>query len=144
MIPNVEGVEVFRAEVGENATTGDAAAAAPVEHRARCRAPATEAEFGKDGVPLPTDAGAIGKVVAGESGARLPVGASRGGAGKEAGAEAVEGGPVEFGPGHDLQRRVTTNEIRRSVGRFRWSRGAGRNPRAKGSPASGACREAGR
>ena len=105
MVPDVEGVEPGGAEGGEDAATGDAAAAAPVEERgAGGRRPVAQGELAEKGVPFPADAFGEGEIVAGEIGRRLPVGAGGGGvAGEEAGAEAVERGPVELIPVHAVK-----------------------------------------
>ena len=121
-----EAGEMVGAEGVQDATPGDAGAAAEVHQRGRGgRAPGAEAEFGEEGVPLPADAFAVGGVVGGEGGGVLPIRAGRGGlAGEEDGAQAVEGIPVEGGEvGHGgsgergvrkLPRRADTDALVRA------------------------------
>lgn len=101
VIPDLEIFEMRGAEGGEDAASGDAAAATPINERgAGGWFPVAEREFAEKGVPFPSDAFGVGKVVGGEVGGGLPVGAVGGGAGEEAGSEAVKGGPIELVPVH--------------------------------------------
>jgi len=88
-------------EGGGHAPAGDTAAATPVEeHGAGGRGPPAEGELAEQRVPFPADAFGVGEIVAGEVGGRLPVGTGGGVAGEEAGAQAIERGPVELLPVH--------------------------------------------
>lgn len=68
-------VSKFSAPKRDYAAGGDAAAAAPVEYGARSGSggPPAQAEFAEDMVPFPTDAFAVGEIVAGEVGGSFPV-----------------------------------------------------------------------
>jgi len=64
MIPDQQPGETLDAKSAHHTTSGDAAAATPVEDReAGRRRPTTSAELGEYGVPFPTDPFAVGKIV---------------------------------------------------------------------------------
>lgn len=102
MIPELKGIEMVGSERLHNPARRNAAAATPVEKRARSggRTPVTRREFAENGVPFPPDAFGVSVVVTGEIGVRLPIRFVCGGATEKAGPEPIKGGPVELLPIH--------------------------------------------
>ena len=101
VIPDAQRVELIGAEKGNRPAVGDAAAAAPVEHRAGFGRPAAQAQLAQHVVPFPADALAVGEIVAREGRLRFPVGRAERAALEKALAQAIERRPVEIGPDHE-------------------------------------------